>query len=331
MRADESALPEDESAEGQHSPFLSFNRDAWAKMRASTPLTLDEQDLERLKGINEDVSLQEVADIYLPLSRLLNLHVIATQGLHRVTDRFLGEPSARVPYVIGIAGSVAAGKSTTARILRELLSRWPDHPKVDLVTTDGFLHPNRVLEERGLMNRKGFPESYDRRRLLKFVSDIKSGVPRLEAPVYSHLIYDIVPGAVKVVEQPDVVLIEGLNVLQSGEDYGPRRPGRSRPQTFVSDFFDFSIYVDASPRSLEQWYIHRFLKLRLTSFRDPDSYFRRFGDLSAEEARREARRIWREINAVNLEENIAPTRDRARLVLYKGLDHAVGRVLLRKI
>ncbi|MEL6177903.1 MAG: type I pantothenate kinase [Myxococcota bacterium] len=325
------ALAGDE-ANGEHTPFLSFERSAWSKLRASTPLTLTEADLVRLQGINEDVSLQEVADIYLPLSRLLNLHVIATQGLHRVTDRFLGNVSGTVPYVIGIAGSVAAGKSTTARILRELLSRWPDHPKVDLVTTDGFLHSNAVLEERGLMKRKGFPESYDRRRLLKFVSDLKSGVPRVEAPVYSHMIYDIVPGAVKVVEQPDVVLIEGLNVLQSGDDYrsGGGRAQR-RPRTFVSDFFDFSIYVDAAPRLLEQWYVHRFLKLRLTAFRDPNSYFKRYGEMSADEAHQEAGRIWQEINAINLEENIAPTSERARLVLQKGEDHAVRRVLLRKI
>lgn len=308
------------------SPYADLSRDEWARLRGATPLTLTQQDLDELRGINEYVSLEEVEAIYLPLSRLLNLYVTSTQSLYQVTNAFLGDPSAKVPYIIGIAGSVAVGKSTTARILQALLSRWPDHPRVELVTTDGFLYPNRVLEERGLMQRKGFPESYDVRRLVRFVADVKSGCAEVTAPVYSHLTYDIVPGEQVVVRNPDIVLVEGLNVLQGG-DGDPQRP----PRVFVSDFFDFSIYVHAGEHDLEHWYIERFLRLRETAFRDPSSYFHRYSRLSEDDARRTAREIWSEINAVNLRKNIEPTRERARLILEKAADHSVARVRLRKL
>ena len=308
------------------SPYVTFERREWARLRAATPLTLTDDDLVSLRGVNEYVSLEEVAEVYLPLSRLLNLYVGAAQTLHKVTDTFLGKPAAPVPYIIGVAGSVAVGKSTLARILRAILARWPNHPKVDLVTTDGFLYPNKVLEERGLMDRKGFPESYDLRRLMGFMAELKSGAEEARAPVYSHLIYDIVPGQQKVVRRPDIVVVEGLNVLQTPD--GARR--RSL-RTFVSDFFDFSIYVDADEADVEDWYVDRFLTLRDTAFRDPNSYFRRFGDLSEEEAVTTARRIWSEVNGLNLRQNILPTRDRARLIVRKARDHSVTEVRLRKI
>lgn len=287
-------------------------------------MTLSEADLDQLRGLNEAVDLAEVAEVYLPLSRLLNLYVGATQQLHGATNTFLGQPETKVPYVIGIAGSVAVGKSTTARILRALLARWPDHPKVDLVTTDGFLLPNRVLAERDLMNRKGFPESYDQRRLVDFMAAVKSGEPEVGAPVYSHQAYDIIPGEQQMVRHPDIVIVEGLNVLQGDLDRAPSR-------LFVSDFFDFSIYVDADSHDIERWYVERFLTLRDTVFRDERSYFHRFAALGLQEARATAREIWASINAVNLEENILPTRDRAHLVLEKGADHAVHQVHLRKL
>ena len=308
------------------SRYIHFTHEEWGRLRAATPLTLSEDDLEALRGINEKVSLDEVAEIYLPLSRLLNLYVAAAQGLYKVTDTFLGKPAARVPYVIAIAGSVAVGKSTTARVLQALLSRWPNHPSVDLITTDGFLFPNAVLESRGLMHRKGFPESYDLRRLVQFMADVKSGQSEVTAPVYSHRAYDILPGELHVVRQPDIMIVEGLNVLQTG-DGQPGRPLRM----FVSDFFDFSIYVDAKEADIEQWYVERFLSLRETVFRDEASYFHRYASLSVEEAVQVARGIWREINGVNLRENIQPTRERAHLILEKGKDHAVNSVKLRKI
>jgi type I pantothenate kinase len=308
------------------SPYFTFTRAEWARLRAATPMTLTDEDLVQLRGINEHVSLDEVRDVYLPLSRLLNLYVGAAQNLQVVADLFLGKPLTRVPYVIGVAGSVAVGKSTFARVLRALLARWPNTPKVDLVTTDGFLYPNGVLAERGLMERKGFPESYDLRRLITFLIALKSGDAEVRAPVYSHLVYDIVPGRELVVRQPDIVLVEGLNVLQT-----PDRARRRTLCTFVSDFFDFAIYIDAREVDIEEWYVQRFLKLKDTAFRDPRSYFRRYGDLDDEEAVATARRIWAEINGRNLRENIAPTRDRARLVLSKQRDHAVVGVRLRKI
>jgi type I pantothenate kinase len=308
------------------SPYVRFTRDEWARLRAATPLTLTEADLEQLRGINERIALDEVADIYLALSRLLNLYVAASQNLHRVSDTFLGSPAAKVPYVIAVAGSVAVGKSTTARILQALLARWPDHPQVDLVTTDGFLFPNRVLEERGLMERKGFPESYDLRRLVRFLADVKSGRPEVSAPVYSHLTYDIVPGEEQVVRQPDIVIVEGLTVLQTSDGRG----GRS-PQLFVSDFFDFSLYVDADESDIEQWYLDRFLTLRDTAFADERSFFHHFAALPENEAIEVARGIWRSINGVNLHENILPTRERARLILEKAPDHSVRAVRLRKL
>lgn len=319
-------MPEPVEAE-QTSPYLRFSRTEWAHLRASTPLPLTETDLPTLRGINEDISLEEIAGVYLPLSRLLNLYVSAIQSLHKATDTFLGHLPAKVPYLIGIAGSVAVGKSTMARILQALLSRWPDHPKLDLVTTDGFLYPTAVLEKRGLMSRKGFPESYDQRRLVTFLTEIKSGKSEVSAPVYSHLIYDIVRGAEQRVCQPDILIVEGLNVLQTGRVRNQSRGSR----IFVSDFFDFSIYIDADEETIENWYVSRFLKLRETVFRNPDSYFNRYSKLTKEEATEKAHSIWREINGPNLRDNIRPTRERAQLILRKGTGHSVEEVRLRKL
>lgn len=289
-------------------------------------MTLGERDLGVLQGINERLSMDEVTSVYLPLARLLNLHVAATQNLKQTTDTFLGLPSARAPYVIAVAGSVAVGKSTTARVIQALLARWPNHPRVDLITTDGFLYPNAILEERGLMSRKGFPESYDVRRLLQFMADLKTGRPEVEAPVYSHEAYDIQAGKTQVVRQPDIVIVEGLNVLQTG---GGREAGP--PRSFVSDFFDFSIYVDAAVEHIRQWYVDRFLTLRKTVFQSETSYFHRYAALTDTQARSTAAQIWETINAVNLMRNILPTRGRARLILEKGEDHAVRSVMLRKV
>lgn len=308
------------------SRYVDFGRGQWKALRANTPLLLNEQDLTVLRGINEQVSLREVEEVYVPLSRLLNLHVAAVQHLYEARREFMGAPTPKsVPYIIGIAGSVAVGKSTFSRVLRASLARWPDHARVDLVTTDGFLHPNRVLEERGLMQRKGFPESYDQRRLLQFLADIKAGTPNVSAPVYSHLRYDIVPDAVQQVNQPDIVILEGLNVLQSPDGH------RGTSRVFVSDFFDFSIYLDADVGTIERWYVERFLRLRETVFRSPSSYFHRYALVSEGEAIEIARRIWREINLTNLLENIGPTRERAHVILEKGDDHLVENVKLRRI
>ena len=307
------------------SRYFDFNREQWKALRKNTPLLLSEQELTALRGINEQVSLHEVEDIYVPLSRLLNLHVAAVQHLYEATREFMGASFPRkVPYIVGIGGSVAVGKSTFSRVLRASLARWPDHPRVGLVTTDGFLYPNRILEERRLMQRKGFPESYDQRRLLRFLADIKAGVPGVSAPVYSHLQYDIVPNAVQEVNQPDIVILEGLNVLQSPD-------GRVGSRVFVSDFFDFSIYLDADASTIQRWYIERFLQLRDTVFRNPSSYFHRYAALNEAEAIATAQRIWREINLVNLIENIGPTRERAHLVLEKSEDHLVKNVRLRRV
>ncbi len=301
--------------------YLRFDREQWSKLRAQTPLTLTEKELEALRGINDRIDLDEVATIYLPLTRLINLYVTATQSLHRVSATFLGTMAPKMPYVIGIAGSVAVGKSTSARILQSLLMRWPEHPRVELITTDGFLYPNSVLEERGLMNRKGFPESYDTKRLLQFVRDVKAGTAEVSAPVYNHVVYDVMPSHEEVVHQPDILIIEGLNVLQVG----------SGNTEFVSDYFDFSIYIDALEADIESWFIERFQTLRKTVFQDPNSFFKHFADLTQDQAVELAHEIWAGINGKNLKENIQPTRARASLVIQKGADHKVNAVHLRKL
>lgn len=308
------------------SPFRRLDREEWSSLRRDTPMTLTQADLDELRGLNDRVNLAEVEAIYLPLSRLLNLYVAATQKLFHATNNFLHTNDRKVPYVIGIAGSVAVGKSTTARILRRLLSRWTNHPKVDLVTTDGFLMPNAVLEREGLMARKGFPESYDLPSILRFMSDIKAGTRNVTAPIYSHLSYDVLPGEVVTIDQPDILIVEGINVLQTGR---PPRDGRGIPN--VSDFFDFSIYIDAEISDLQDWYVDRFFSLKNGAFRDPKSYFHRYSALTDDEAKSTALRIWETINLVNLRENVLPTRPRADLVLRKGNDHLVRSVFLRKL
>lgn len=299
--------------------YLDFSTEAWAALRANTPLTLDEEDIDKLRGINVLLDIDMVENTFLPLSRLLNLHVQGSHQLAAVTDTFLGTPPRPIPFIIGVAGSVAVGKSTISRVLQALLARWPQHPKVDLVTTDGFLYPNALLIERGLMERKGFPESYDRKALLDFVARVKAGEEHLEVPVYSHIKYDIVVDETRIVHQPDILIIEGLNVLQAGHI-----------GAFVSDYFDFSIFVDAETEHIREWYIERFLTLKETAFAQPDAFFRRYADLSTEEAVEIASSIWTTINEKNLVENILPTRERATLILEKTRNHDVSRVRLRR-
>jgi len=303
------------------SPFVELPRSEWAELAKHTQTPLTEAEIEKIRGLGDFLDLAEVSEIYLPLSQLLNLYVSETQQLHQITGKFLEKTNKRTPFIIGVAGSVAVGKSTVSRLLKELLSRWPSTPKVALVTTDGFLYPNAVLAERGLMARKGFPESYNRLALLKFVADIKSGKEQVTAPLYSHLSYDIVPGEV-IVDSPDVVIVEGLNVLQ---------PPALGQEVALSDYFDFKIYVDAETTEIEKWYLERFKELRKSAFRDPASYFHRYAELTEEETLTRAKEIWRDINLPNLLENIISTRSRATLVLKKGEEHRVEKVLLRKI
>ncbi|MEU2869024.1 type I pantothenate kinase [Streptomyces olivoreticuli] len=315
------------------SPYVDLTRAEWSALRENTPLPLTADEVERLRGLGDVIDLDEVRDVYLPLSRLLNLYVGATSQLRGTLNTFLGEAGTRghgsqpgTPFVIGVAGSVAVGKSTTARLLQALLARWPEHPRVELVTTDGFLLPNAELHRRGLMSRKGFPESYDRRALTRFVADVKAGKDEVTAPVYSHLIYDIVPGERLTVHRPDILIIEGLNVLQ------PALPGKDgRTRVGLADFFDFSVYVDARAEDIERWYYERFKKLRLTAFQNPHSFFRQYTQVPEEEALDYARRNWRTINKPNLLENVAPTRGRSNLILRKGPDHKVQRLSLRKL
>ncbi|HEX5509780.1 MAG TPA: type I pantothenate kinase [Pseudolabrys sp.] len=308
------------------SPYRIFQRAKWAKLRHDTPMTLTSEEVARLRSLHDRLDMEEVEQIYLPLSRLLSLYVAATQSLFRAQQGFLGTEDVKVPYIIGVAGSVAVGKSTTARVLQALLARWPNVPKVDLVTTDGFLYPNAVLEQEGLMERKGFPESYDLPTLLRFLSDVKAGGRPVRAPVYSHLVYDVMPNQWVEVNRPDILIVEGLNVLQAGR---PPKDGKAIP--FVSDFFDFSVYLDASEDVLKAWYVDRFLTLRETAFRDPKSYFHRYSNLSDEEAVETATAIWSRINLINLHENILPTRLRADLILKKHADHTVTEVALRRL
>jgi type I pantothenate kinase len=307
-------------------PYRIFSRAEWAKLRADTPMTLTPAEVGELRSLNDRLDMKEVEEIYLPLSRLLALYVEATQRLFRVQQRFLGTGDTKLPYIVGVAGSVAVGKSTTARVLTALLARWPNTPRVDLLTTDGFLYPNAVLEREGLMEKKGFPESYDLPALLRFLTDVKAGRRPVRAPVYSHLTYDVTPNEWVEFDRPDILIVEGLNVLQTG-----RLPKDGKAIPYVSDFFDFSVYLDAGEDVLRQWYVDRFLTLRNTAFRNPKSYFHRYSKLSDDEAVATATSIWTRINLVNLHENILPTRQRADLILTKGESHLVEEVALRRL
>lgn len=310
-----------------NSPYIFFNRTEWENLRMAMPLPLSENDLIRIHGINERISLDEISQVYLPISRLLNLYVLDTHRLYNVTNTFLGTLAKKVPYIIGIAGSVAVGKSTTGRIIQELLKSWPTKPKVDLVTTDSFLYPNALLEDRGIMNKKGFPESYDVQRLIGFLKDVKSGCTDVKVPIYSHSFYDIIPNKFKVVSTPDILIVEGLNVLQTPNvDHII-----SKSHLYISDFLDFSIYVHADSKNIKQWYIERFQILRRTAFQDETSYFHRYALMSKEETELLADKVWEEINGVNLEKNIYPTMRRARLIIKKGDDHSVQKICLRKL
>jgi type I pantothenate kinase len=310
----------------QVSPWAAFDRDSWRALSAGSALPLDAAELAALASLGDRIDLDEVATVYQPLAELLGLHVAASRRLWAAQRRFLGDATAKVPFVVAVAGSVAVGKSTTARLLQSLLAAGPGSPRVSLVTTDGFLLPNATLEARGLLGRKGFPESYDRRTLLRFLAEVKSGRAEVAAPVYDHQAYDIVPGAAQVVDRPDILVLEGLNVLQAG-----RRADGTSPEVFLSDYFDFSVYVDAAEADIQRWYVDRFLALRRTAFQDASAYFHRFAGLTDEQARETALDIWAAVNGPNLRDNIAPTRSRARLVLQKAADHSVRRVLLRKL
>jgi type I pantothenate kinase len=326
-------VPPTTTSATQPTPFVDLTRAEWSALRDRTPLPLSAEEVERVRGLGDVIDLDEVVDVYLPLSRLLNLYVGATSGLRGALNTFLGDAGRNghgaqsgTPFVIGVAGSVAVGKSTVARLLKALLARWPEHPRVELVTTDGFLLPKAELQARGLMSRKGFPESYDRRALTRFVADVKAGKDEVTAPVYSHLIYDIVPGERLVVRRPDILIVEGLNVLQ------PALPGSDgRTRVSLADFFDFSVYVDARTEDIERWYLDRFRKLRETAFQNPLSYFHRYTEVSEAEAMEYGRHTWRTINEPNLRENVLPTRGRATLVLRKGPEHKVQRLSLRKL